>query len=91
MSAALPDGTAEEIAWLRSFGWNNERIAVRLRITVWAIEQRDSRDRRRGNYRRQEPKKHCTHGHEYTVENTYFKPSGERQCRTCIRARRVKT
>ena len=28
---------------------------------------------------------HCKHGHEFTEENTYVKPSGIRQCRTCKR------
>jgi hypothetical protein len=31
----------------------------------------------------------CIHGHEYTPENTYVRPStGHWQCRTCIRARK---
>ncbi len=28
-------------------------------------------------------KTHCPLGHEYTPENTYFRPEGSRQCRTC--------
>ncbi len=27
----------------------------------------------------------CTHGHEYTPENTYITPMGHRRCRTCNR------
>lgn len=30
---------------------------------------------------------HCVSGHEYTPENTYWRPSGGRDCRACIRAR----
>lgn len=30
-------------------------------------------------------KTHCVHGHEYTPENTYVKPTGWRECRTCKR------
>ncbi len=30
-------------------------------------------------------KTHCDHGHEFTPENTYAKPSGGRQCRACTR------
>lgn len=26
---------------------------------------------------------HCSRGHEFTEENTYLNPRGERQCRTC--------
>lgn len=39
--------TDEEVAWLRSFGWNNERIAARLGITVASMEHRDWRNRKR--------------------------------------------
>jgi len=30
--------THEEVAWLRSFGWGKEQIALRLGITVGAVE-----------------------------------------------------
>lgn len=30
-------------------------------------------------------KTHCTHGHEYTTENTYFTKEGHRRCRKCNR------
>lgn len=33
-------------------------------------------------------KSHCNFGHEYTVENTYVRPDGYRECRIC-RTRRV--
>jgi len=26
---------------------------------------------------------HCINGHEYVIENTYFRKSGGKQCRTC--------
>lgn len=29
----------------------------------------------------------CKSGHEYTAENTYVRPNGNRDCRACIRAR----
>ena len=31
-------------------------------------------------------KTHCINGHEFTLENTYQKPDGGRQCKTCRRA-----
>lgn len=31
---------------------------------------------------------HCSHGHEYTPENTYLSPQGWRRCRMCM-ARRL--
>lgn len=27
----------------------------------------------------------CIHGHDYTVENTYYSPRGYRRCRACMR------
>lgn len=32
-------------------------------------------------------KTHCPYGHEYLPENTYFAPTGHRQCRACKRVR----
>ena len=29
---------------------------------------------------------HCTNGHEFTPENTYIRPRGQRSCRECARA-----
>lgn len=37
----------DEIAWLRSFGWTDEQIALRLDIKVTRIRKRNERDRRR--------------------------------------------
>lgn len=33
-------------------------------------------------------KTHCVHGHPFDETNTYFRPSGGRSCRACLRARR---
>lgn len=30
---------------------------------------------------------HCTHGHEFTPENTYDRGNGRRECRVCVRER----
>ena len=32
-------------------------------------------------------KSHCTHGHEYTKENSYYSRTGKRACRECVRVR----
>ena len=32
-------------------------------------------------------KTRCLNGHEYTADNTYRRPDGTRDCRTCVRAR----
>lgn len=33
------------------------------------------------------PKTHCPHGHEFTAENTYTRPDGYKECRTCRKDR----
>ena len=30
---------------------------------------------------------HCIHGHPFTEDNTYVRPQGWRECRTCVRRR----
>jgi len=36
-------------------------------------------------------KTHCRNGHEYSEQNTYVKPKGNRVCRICIGASRIKS
>lgn len=33
-------------------------------------------------------KAHCDHGHEFTVENTYWRSNGHRDCRACMSRRK---
>lgn len=33
-------------------------------------------------------KTHCSHGHEYTEDNIYYRPDGSRECRTCRKEKR---
>ncbi|MFG2380575.1 hypothetical protein [Streptomyces avermitilis] len=49
----------------------------------WATKTEQALNRRR--------RTHCFHGHEFTEENTYEKPSGGRQCRKCMRRRNGET
>ncbi len=37
----------------------------------------------------QASKTHCKNGHEFTKENTYIRPNGSRECRTCMRDRDI--
>lgn len=39
--------------------------------------------------RRPSRKTSCKHGHEYTPENTFVNVQGKRECRTCIKIRRI--
>jgi hypothetical protein len=39
--------------------------------------------------RHRQPKTHCLRGHEFTPENTYISPTGQKQCIICRRARDV--
>jgi hypothetical protein len=34
-------------------------------------------------------KTHCSHGHEYSLENTSVNSRGRRECRTCLKNRRA--
>lgn len=38
-----------------------------------------------GRFADRQKQTHCTHGHEFTPENTYIKRTGTRECRTCKR------
>lgn len=50
------------------------------------------RDRTERGRNPQTLKTHCPAEHEYTLENTYITPNGDRHCRTCNRltARRIR-
>lgn len=39
------------------------------------------------NLARRRRKTHCGNGHEYTAENTYYRPNGHRKCKQCNRER----
>lgn len=58
-----------------------------------AVPHRTNSLRGRGMAPARAAQTHCIHGHEYTPENTYVRPSGggRRNCRVCIRARTQQT
>jgi hypothetical protein len=44
----------------------------------------EENNRRANTFRfRNRRKSHCVHGHPFDLLNTYYRPSGERECRTC--------
>jgi hypothetical protein len=55
---------------------------------LWLGSQSDNlRDASAKGRMRGQSQTHCAHGHEYTPENTYRRPTGGRDCRACIRTR----
>lgn len=58
---------------------------------VWGGTTESERETIRRKRRTPDPSKrktHCHKGHEFTPDNTYLSPSGDRQCRECTRARK---
>lgn len=46
----------------------------------------EENNRRADTFRfRNRRKTHCKHGHPFDSSNTYIRPAGERECRTCTR------
>lgn len=67
-----------------------EAVSNRLR-GVWGGTNEYDRERIRRSRRVPDPSKrktHCQNNHEFTPENTYLRPNGERQCKECARARK---
>lgn len=71
----------------------NTRVNSRGQRTCRACHNDRSKDahkRKRGDMfgiQERKPKTHCPHGHEFTVENTYIRPDGHKECRICRAAR----
>ena len=55
-----------------------------LFLTTQQINMKDRDSKKRGSQSR---KTHCPNGHEYTEENTYRHPRGDRQCKKCVKHR----
>jgi hypothetical protein len=54
---------------------------------VYGTSSENTQDALRHGRHNMARKTHCKHGHEFTPENTYMTPRGERQCRACVRRR----
>lgn len=66
--------------------------AIRLHLKgVWGETTDPERETIRRKRRTPDPSKRkpvCQKGHEFTPENTYQRPNGDRQCRVCQRSRK---
>lgn len=88
------EATTRATAWGRKCRICEREIKVERRLTDPAFLEAERTRRRRyyaesGRSKGRGPsalRTHCPHGHEYTPENTYVTPKGERQCRECKRA-----
>ncbi|AZL13817.1 hypothetical protein CXR25_14045 [Brevibacterium aurantiacum] len=49
----------------------------------WGTISENTYDKVRNGLHPMASRTHCKWGHEYTIENTYRRPNGARQCRTC--------
>ena len=56
----------------------------------WGTRSDNLRDAVRHGTHFNAKKTHCKHGHEFDAVNTYYRPSGGRQCRACTAARRAR-
>lgn len=57
----------------------------RLTNLSYGTRSKNTLDQVRNGRHNNASKDTCIHGHEFTPENTYFRPSGGRRCRTCQR------
>lgn len=53
---------------------------------AWGTPAENAQDKIRHGTSRRELSPTCSKGHEYTPENTHWKPRGERRCRECHNA-----
>lgn len=66
--------------------WDDDPSNNHLDNLRWATRSENVKDSVRNGTHHMARRTHCPQGHEYTPENTYRKPSGQRYCRECRRA-----
>lgn len=76
-------------AGMEACHWNDISDDNRLENLRWDTLSANSRDALRNGRHYNANKTHCPRGHEYTPENTYVRPSGQRECRECRRIRKM--
>ena len=64
--------------------WNDDPSDNRLENLRWDTEKANQADKLRNGHNTNANKTHCKNGHEYTDENTYIRPDGNRDCRECV-------
>lgn len=65
--------------------WNDIPDDNRLQNLRWDDRSANLHDSVRNGSHHNANRTHCPQGHEYTPENTYVYPSGNRRCRECRR------
>ena len=65
--------------------WDDDPTNNRVENLRWGTQSDNMFDRVRNGNHPAANKTSCKHGHDYTLENTYFIPGGGRSCRTCRR------
>lgn len=65
--------------------WDDVKTNNRLDNLRWATPSDNKKDQVRNGNHNFANKTHCPRGHEYTEENTYRRPKGQRACKTCDR------
>lgn len=53
----------------------------------WGTALENAADLRRNSGHYNANKTHCCNGHEFSEKNTYIRPSGDRDCKECVRVR----
>jgi len=68
--------------------WDDDPTNNRLSNLRWATRSENVLDSVRNGTHTMTRRTHCPYGHEYTPENTYQYPQGNRACNECRRAYR---